>query len=379
MDMYHSGLGGMDYGMGLGAGGMGSPFQQMPRPGTTGPMGGNPYMAGGMGGMGGGMGPSMGSSMGGMGGLGGMGGSMGQGMSQGLGGMMGGGAPRPGGGMGIQGLSHLGGPGAGAGGLFGAGAAPRQSGFDFLNGSMDRGMPYSMERSMDRDPMDRPMMGGVDLPMARSGDYGGMDHGMDRGLDRRMDRGRKGEKGDMGVFGGGKGFGKDMNKGGCAVMEFGKGGCGMDDGTGHGAGIGIPKDAKNLVRGALSSEAVPGGRWDNDENTLFVGGLPPDMDNLEMYHIFSPFGPVAPRGATAMIDKESGKCTGVGFVNFMQADAAGKAIRALNGFPLADGTWLTVKKKGPPKNKKEGEGEGKGKGKGKGKGRGKGDAKGDAK
>lgn len=356
MDMYNSGLGGLDYGgMGLGGGGVNPPYQQMPRPGMSGPMGGSPYMAGGMGG---GMGPGMGS----MGG--GMGGSMGQGMPQGFGGMMGGG------------LSQLGGPGASAGGPFGAQAPPRQSGFDFLNPNTDRGMPYGMEQPMDRDPFDRPM-GGMDRPMARGGVHGGMDHGMDRGLDRRMDHGRKGEKGDMGVFGGGKGFGKDMKKGGCAGMELGKGGCGMDDGSGMGAGIVVPKDAKGLVRGALSTEAVPGGRWDNDESTLFVGGLPPDMTNLEMYHVFSPFGPVAPRGATAMIDKESGKCTGIGFVNFMQPDAAGKAIRALNGFPLADGTWLTVKKKGPSK-KKEGESEGKGKGKGRGKSKGKGDAKGNA-
>lgn len=31
---------------------------------------------------------------------------------------------------------------------------------------------------------------------------------------------------------------------------------------------------------------------------LFVGGLPPDTTNLEMYQIFSAFGPIAPRGAT---------------------------------------------------------------------------------
>ena len=31
---------------------------------------------------------------------------------------------------------------------------------------------------------------------------------------------------------------------------------------------------------------------------LFVGGLPPDTTSLEMYQIFSAFGPIAPRGAT---------------------------------------------------------------------------------
>ena len=34
-----------------------------------------------------------------------------------------------------------------------------------------------------------------------------------------------------------------------------------------------------------------------------LAGLPEDMTNLEMYQIFAPFGPIAPRGATALLDK----------------------------------------------------------------------------
>ncbi|CAE7861434.1 gnt1 [Symbiodinium microadriaticum] len=124
-----------------------------------------------------------------------------------------------------------------------------------------------------------------------------------------------------------------------------------------------PKEAKGLLRTLLSNEAIPGGKWNNDDNTLFVGGLPEDMTNLEMYQIFAPFGPIAPRGATALLDKETGKCTGIGFVNFMEKDAAERAIRVLNSFPFLDGSWLTVKKKGPPKSKGEGKGDEKGSGK----------------
>lgn len=58
---------------------------------------------------------------------------------------------------------------------------------------------------------------------------------------------------------------------------------------------------------------------------LFVGGLPPDTTSLEMYQIFSAFGPIAPRGATALVDKDNGKCTGIGFINYMNAEAAEKA------------------------------------------------------
>lgn len=316
MDMYNAGLGGMDYGMGLGLPGM-SHLNPHMRP----PMPGNPYMSSHMGGGMPGMGPGMG--MPGMGGMGGMGG------------------PGMGGGMAHHGLGQY--PGApGAGGL----GAPRYGGMPDPGHPGMAGMPGGMDRRMQ--PREEPGAGGM----------GGC---MGQGMDRR----RKGEKGDMGAPGGSKGFGK----GGCAGMEFGKGGYGMDDGMGSGMPS-VPKDAKGLVREALSSQTVPGGRWDNDDNTLFIGGLPTNMTSLDMYHMFSSFGPVAPRGATAMIDKETDKCTGIGFVNFMEPEAAQTAIRALNGFPLPDGTWLTVKKKGPAKNKKDGEGEGKGKSRGKGKGKG---------
>merc|ERR1712014_107424 len=127
-----------------------------------------------------------------------------------------------------------------------------------------------------------------------------------------------------------------------------------------------PPDAKELVRAVVGMRAIPGAKWDSGEHTLFVGGLPDDMTSLEMYHLFAPFGPIAPRGATAMLDKETGKCTGIGFINYMDEESSLKAIRALDHFPTSDdGKKLTVKKKGPPKNKGEGKGEGKSKGEGK--------------
>lgn len=151
--------------------------------------------------------------------------------------------------------------------------------------------------------------------------------------------------------------------------EYGYGGSGWDTGYGYdaygydaysqgqtsyskGYGKGT-KDAKGLVRGLLASNALPVTKWDNDENTLYVGGLPSDMTDLEMYVLFSPFGRIAPRGASARIDKDTGKCTGIGFVNYLESGAAEQAIRRLHGFPFPDGTWLTVKKKGPPKDKNE--------------------------
>mmetsp|Transcript_52637 Transcript_52637/g.118059 ORF Transcript_52637/g.118059 Transcript_52637/m.118059 type:complete len:193 (-) Transcript_52637:82-660(-) len=162
----------------------------------------------------------------------------------------------------------------------------------------------------------------------------------------------KGPMDYTGHYGYGNGYGKgyvDYSKGMPMSMDYGGKG-GPDYSKGYGKQeVTAPKEAKGLLRTLLQNEAIPGGKWNNDDNTLFVGGLPEDMTNLEMYQIFAPFGPIAPRGATALLDKESGKCTGIGFVNFMTPEAAEKAIRVLNSFPFLDGSWLTVKKKGPPK------------------------------
>eukprot|EP00440_Ansanella_granifera_P027540 gb/GFBE01029916.1/.p1 GENE.gb/GFBE01029916.1/~~gb/GFBE01029916.1/.p1 ORF type:complete len:175 (+),score=44.55 gb/GFBE01029916.1/:1-525(+) len=169
-----------------------------------------------------------------------------------------------------------------------------------------------------------------------------------------------------GGWGGGKGW--EGGYGGPGPMSYGMGGYGMDgygmggygkgfDMKGFGKGFGkCEKDAKGLVRGLLQSGALPASKWDNDDNALFVSGLPPDMTDLEMYTIFASFGRIAPRGASARTDKETGKCTGIGFVNYLDGDAAHEAIKNLNGYPLPDGTWLTVKKKGPPKEKGAGKG-----------------------
>eukprot|EP00435_Cladocopium_sp_Y103_P012129 s1837_g3.t1 len=95
------------------------------------------------------------------------------------------------------------------------------------------------------------------------------------------------------------------------------------------------KEIKGLVRSIIQAQAMPDGRG-SEESTIFVAGLPSDMTNLEMYQLFSAFGAIAHRGATALQDKESGKCTGIGFVNFIESESAQQAIRALNSFPFLD-------------------------------------------
>lgn len=94
-----------------------------------------------------------------------------------------------------------------------------------------------------------------------------------------------------------------------------------------------------------ASFAVPSRTWENDDCSFFVRGLPPEMTDLDMYHLFAPFGPIFPWGASAVLDKVSGSCTGSGFINYMDQEASQKAIDVLDQFPMGDGGCLIVQRK----------------------------------
>lgn len=132
--------------------------------------------------------------------------------------------------------------------------------------------------------------------------------------------------------------------------------------------------AKGLKKGLQEAGVLPGGKWSNDENALFVGGLPSDMTDLDLYAIFSPFGAIPYRGVRAMTHQDGmgkGTCKGFGFVNFISNDSAVQAISTLNGLEPSEGCTLQVMVKAPagPVAKDESKGEAKGESKGKGKGK----------
>ncbi len=66
--------------------------------------------------------------------------------------------------------------------------------------------------------------------------------------------------------------------------------------------------------------------------TLFVAGLPYDLDDAELNEIFEKFGPV--KSAKVVMDRETGKSKGFGFVEMVE-DADGRdAIEHLNEISL---------------------------------------------
>ena len=61
---------------------------------------------------------------------------------------------------------------------------------------------------------------------------------------------------------------------------------------------------------------------------LFVGGLPYSMTDADLEELFKEFGEVA--SATVIIDRDTNRSKGFGFVEFSSDDEAKAAINALN-------------------------------------------------
>ena len=73
---------------------------------------------------------------------------------------------------------------------------------------------------------------------------------------------------------------------------------------------------------------------------LFVAGLPYDVDDQELQQIFEEFGTVG--SAKVILDKETRKSRGFGFVEMQDNTEAQNAIKGLNEAQL-DGRTLAVK------------------------------------
>lgn len=72
---------------------------------------------------------------------------------------------------------------------------------------------------------------------------------------------------------------------------------------------------------------------------IYVGNLSFDTDSARLEDLFAEHGPVTK--AQVITDRETGRSRGFGFVEMSSAEAASKAISALNGKELG-GRQLTV-------------------------------------
>jgi RNA recognition motif-containing protein len=74
-------------------------------------------------------------------------------------------------------------------------------------------------------------------------------------------------------------------------------------------------------------------------NKLFVGGLSWNTSDAGLREAFERFGEVAE--ATVVMDRDTGRSRGFGFVTFSDGDAASKAAEQMNGTEL-DGRTIRV-------------------------------------
>ena len=72
---------------------------------------------------------------------------------------------------------------------------------------------------------------------------------------------------------------------------------------------------------------------------LYVGNLPFSYTSAQLEQLFQPHGNVV--SAQVIMDRMTNRSRGFGFVEMDSADAAHKAVQALNGKPI-DGRPLTV-------------------------------------
>lgn len=96
-----------------------------------------------------------------------------------------------------------------------------------------------------------------------------------------------------------------------------------------------------IVNGFEDAGCMPGGKWQNNESTIYVAGLPPDTTDYYMYRLFSPFGAIAAKGVRA-VQNPDGTCKGFGFVNYLNNSSAAAAIHTISGTRLPDGSMIKV-------------------------------------
>jgi len=90
-------------------------------------------------------------------------------------------------------------------------------------------------------------------------------------------------------------------------------------------------------------------------NKLYVGNLPYSFGDSDMERTFSAFGTV--NSAKVLVDRDSGRSKGFGFVEMSSADEASAAIRGMHGQDVG-GRDLVVNEAKPMEPRSGGQGGG---------------------
>ena len=85
-----------------------------------------------------------------------------------------------------------------------------------------------------------------------------------------------------------------------------------------------------------------------DQNKLYVGNLSNDVNNESLTDMFKEFGEVTE--AVVIVDRETNRSKGFGFVTFTKEEDAAKAIKELDGKEI-DGKNIKVNVAKPRENR----------------------------
>lgn len=90
----------------------------------------------------------------------------------------------------------------------------------------------------------------------------------------------------------------------------------------------------SLCSTSFQQQAMLGGAAPSSAASIYIKGMPETADKLWLYEKFARFGGIA--SVRVLIDEQSGKCNGIGFVNYVSADAARLAQESMNGISMGD-------------------------------------------
>ncbi|RLM87221.1 branchpoint-bridging protein [Panicum miliaceum] len=97
--------------------------------------------------------------------------------------------------------------------------------------------------------------------------------------------------------------------------------------------------------GGTAATGANGIKKDYDETNLYIGYLPPTMDDAGLISLFSQFGDIVM--AKVIKDRNTGHSKGYGFVKYSDVSQANAAIAAMNGHHL-EGRVIAVRVAGKP-------------------------------
>jgi RNA recognition motif-containing protein len=92
--------------------------------------------------------------------------------------------------------------------------------------------------------------------------------------------------------------------------------------------------AANPASGPIAGSQIPMSRSSGHGCSIYIKGMPEDADKLWLYEKFSRFGGIL--SVRVLLDEVSGRCNGIGFVNYTDSEGARAAHETMNGVSMGE-------------------------------------------